>query len=181
MRSPEPRRTVGRLDCPAGPAAIGPCDGGELRVTANAQELDWVEGRSPGVSAAATWQDTISALAAAHDLSASRYLPIGTRITVSAGKGMASATIQDAPITTAGAVRWHGWQDVSFQSDGELLSFDVPQNPATMLSSDSADYAPAASIRGVAVTLGCASGAHQYGFAFRTDPAGKWLFGESAG
>lgn len=156
--------------------APGPCHRGQLRVSSDGQVLNWVEGPKPGADPAATRQQTLTRLAQSHDVTASLYVPIGARIDVAVGDGITSAVVQDTPIAADGTARWSGWQDVPASSNGAGLAFVVPQNVAGMLSSDSADYAPRSSIRGVVLTIGCAAGTQQYGFAIRTDPPASGLF-----
>ena len=160
------------VGCSGLPEEVEPnaCQSGELRVVADGQELPWVEGPVPADDTTAAGQRTLTLLAQHHHVANSPYVPVGEAVDVVVGS-VASAAIQDAPITSDGAVRWKGWQDVPVSSVDTSVRYLVPENWATALSSDLADYEPGSSIRGVVLTISCETGTRQFGFAFRTDPA----------
>lgn len=146
------------------------CQNSELQVAANGQVLPWVEGPVPADDPSAGRHRTLELLAERYDVTASPYVPLAARVEVTVGTGVTSTVVQETPIAADGAVRWKGWQEVRSRLARTSLTFEVPENLATLFSSDSADYEPGSSIRGVVLTITCEGNPRQYGFAFRTDP-----------
>ena len=165
---------VGCVPTPGGPAYCSPSG---LRVRGGGTDLAWV--RQPGriVDPVSTRDDTLLLLARSTDVTKAPYVALGARVDAVVGAGATSVVVQEAPITPDGKVRWAGWLDVTASSNGGTVSFAVPNNPATMLSSDSADFEPQSSIRGAVLTVSCDAGTDQYGFAYRTDPPAAGIFG----
>jgi hypothetical protein len=161
-----------------GDVGRGACEGGGLKITANGHELVWIKGATQVADASSARQQILIALASDHDVTAAPYLPIGTGVAIAVGQTAGAASIQETPITASGEVRWNGWQDVAASQEAGVVSFKVPDNPANMVSSNSADYEPGSAVRGAVLTVTCDAGSDQYAFAFRTDPSGVGIFGD---
>jgi hypothetical protein len=113
----------------------------------------------------------LAALAEGHNLAAAPEVRLGSRITVTfAGAPPAAVALTDEVVDAEGTARYAGKpQTIELSAADGVFAFELPANPAAMLSSDSADYLPGAVIRGFTLAVTSEEGTATYAFALRTD------------